>query len=372
MYFDDRNIIYFLIYIGMYIVLFLSGYFIDRSRRLKWYMWIIPIFAYALNVGLRFGRGTDYYLYLEDFDRFADGSYPGEEPFFYFLCHFIRDGLGYSWPSAVFIMSFIMMTSGCVLLSSHKGIISYALPLFAYYSSFSEQLSRWFLAFSFVIIGIMFFQKELEKHNLCIALLLFFCGILFHYGIIIVVLILIIIRKFDTPLLSPPIAVVLMLFTYTFLDSTIFSGYLDKFSFLSINGRFDNYFVDKTRFIKEFENYGLSITDLIIFIIFIYKGATLVNKCKSLVYFYNIALIGVVLSPFMLKYELLLRINYCLTFFMFLLLAYAFYFDFKKFRFSSFFSLLVALMLLKNIVFSSFSIPGYKLLYIWDVTINAL
>lgn len=369
-YFESQNITHFALGLLMYFTMFFSGSFIEKSHSSKKYLWLIPILAMGLNSGLRYDRGIDYMGYFMNFKTFADGDIPGEEPGWHFICNLFYNVLNLEWPFLVLFLSIFLVFSGVVFIKKHSICASFALPLFAYYSLFAENLARWFFAFSFVLLALTVITEDISsKKNLLKGILLLLCAFSIHYGILMAILPIIFIIRRQKVLCKPYTAIILLLLIYLLFSPSVLGNYLNILSYININNRFDNYQDNMKDWISENDEYHLSFTNAIIYIIFIVKGYKVAVTNHKILPYYNVALFGSIISPAMLMLEISTRINYSFTFFQFLIFGYIFKDDLvnSKQHFISFSSCVVILLIFKYILYNSFAVEPEKLLYLWDI-----
>ena len=142
---------------------------------------IVAIIAYTLNEGLRFGRGIDYNLYWQAYMDFARGWDAHQNIGFIFIqkC-FLFFNLPYQ--ALVMFMSFMFILGTLFIMKHYRTVIVYALPLWTLFSkSAVENMVRWYLAFSFVMIGLSFLMSN-EKQSKLKYLLFCFIGCTIHYA----------------------------------------------------------------------------------------------------------------------------------------------------------------------------------------------
>jgi hypothetical protein len=62
--------------------------------------------------------------------------------------------LGIPYQGFILLCSFILITCGVSFLKKHSEVLLYSLPLFFSVSLLAENLIRWFLGFSFVLLAL--------------------------------------------------------------------------------------------------------------------------------------------------------------------------------------------------------------------------
>lgn len=111
------------------IIGFTIGKRVSATTQKNYFLCVLPfILAFALNEGLRFGRGVDYngyyFKYLSILDS-ETGDRIISDPVFVTLCH-LNDLIGLPYQGLVFIFSLILAISGVILLKDNKNVLLYA------------------------------------------------------------------------------------------------------------------------------------------------------------------------------------------------------------------------------------------------------
>lgn len=98
-----------------------------KTDRKYWIYAILPIIAFSIISGLRFGRDIDYnnYYFIFTYSKTAEQ----QEPLFQFLVQLFKT-LGLPYFTFVQFCSTFLIFSYILLLKNFKSGIKYALPLF--------------------------------------------------------------------------------------------------------------------------------------------------------------------------------------------------------------------------------------------------
>ena len=201
------------------------------------------IIIYTLNEGLRFGRGIDYNIYAKDFVYNTGNQYFENGDLGFRYIGMLLQSLGMPFQAFVLLMSFILILSVLIFIRNFKECAPFALPLFLllFYTA-TENLMRWFLGFSFVLIGFSFIVQENKPIKNYIYFTLFsLLSFFFHFAIIIIPIIYIVLIRFKRPLLKPVVSISLfVLIALSFQTSIMLSlkEYLNVFSMLSDKSTF--------------------------------------------------------------------------------------------------------------------------------------
>ena len=114
-------------------------------------------------------------------------------------------------------------------------------------------------------------------------------------------------------------------------------------------------------------NFGVALLDILT----IFVGFNIVKRIPRLTYYYNIYLIGVVLSPAFFQIEILQRVCLLFKLFQFIILGYAFYiFLWRKKRVDNYSHILIWIIffnIIRVYIINVFLITDTDtILYIWD------
>ena len=135
------------------------------------------IIIYTLNEGLRFGRGIDYNIYAKDFVYNTGNQYFENGDLGFRYIGMLLQSLGMPFQAFVLLMSFILILSVLIFIRNFKECAPFALPLFLllFYTA-TENLMRWFLGFSFILIGFSFIVQEKKSiKNIDFSVLTIIC-----------------------------------------------------------------------------------------------------------------------------------------------------------------------------------------------------
>lgn len=310
------------------IIGFTIGKRVSATTQKNYFLCVLPfIIAFALNEGLRFGRGVDYNGYYFKYLSILDGETGDRiisDPVFVTLCH-LNDLIGLPYQGLVFMFSLILAISGVILLKDNKNVLLYAFPLFFLYSMPAENLMRWYLAFSFLLIAVYHYNKN----NLKTAFVFAVFAIGSHLAISLIVILLFLIKQIKRPLLNPYISIGIYLVLWLLFSTDMMLGllgYINKISFLSdyYSGYISNadIWLTGTGLGDKAQNFGIGLALPDILTIFLaYK---VMQKHPNTTYFANIYIVGALLAAALMRIELGYRITVVLKLFQCVILAYAF------------------------------------------------
>lgn len=356
----------------MLLSLTIIGQQINKQKKYYWAYMCIVILIFSLNEGLRWGRGTDfnnYYLAYQEISKYKFNT--DFEPLFtclVLLCNYLE----FNYQTFVFLLSFILILSASIFLQNHKNCLMYALPLLTFYVFIAENLMRWFLAFSFILISLYYLEKK--KYLLYIAISI--CAICIHYASIIPIVVIGIvfhIKKIILP--SSLVALGIFCFLFIIFKPSYMSFIADLIQQVQVANRFSGYQQNAEMWMTgdNLDMGKLSFSHALNCIYTITVGYKIFqqdNK-KNNIYIYNLALIGSVLAPALNQIELFMRINILFYLFQFYVIAYCFYEILNKKRKTTWYYKIFTWIILFNFIrMTTISMPFKELpnnlLYIWD------
>ena len=380
------NFIFILLFLITMYVLYINGKKIKalpEGIRLKKYLkTAMPsIIIYTLNEGLRFGRGIDYNIYAKDFVYNTGNQYFENGDLGFRYIGMLLQSLGMPFQAFVLLMSFILILSVLIFIRNFKGCAPFALPLFLFlFYTATENLMRWFLGFSFILIGFSFIVQEKKSIKNYIYFTLFsLLSFFFHFAIVIIPIIYIVLIRFKRPLLKPVVSISLfVLIALSFQTSIMLSlkEYLNVFSMLSDKSTF---YIDNAEQWLTGGASGLvfsAFPELYKTLLYIMEIILGYKLCKHLdnkyIILYNIFLIGFVILPVANQIELALRYQYLIFIYQFIILAYIidYYLVSKRLQLNNISYALVIIVFLyysqRQIRMWAFEEPEYRHLYVWN------
>ena len=370
---------YIVLLLLMLFILFRSGVRLQKEYKIWSGAGIVAILVYTLNEGLRFGRGIDYNTGGIGYETYASYSREVYETYigYNFLVRILVN-LGIPWQGCVMIMSFLFIVGLLYLMRSFKEVVPFALPLFALVSSGTvENLFKWYLAFSFFMIGLSYQLEQLDKLN--VKYVIFSCvAILFHTAFIPVPIIFYLLTKLNKPLL-PPFLSIPLFFAIAFLFQTSFMlNFVDFFNTASLlSDRLEHYTEDAEMwFTQGFHGRETMALPGIYDLLFFMAVVSLGYKCIKLmgqkyIFIYNLFLIGFLLKPITNQIPLFARYDEVLFFFRAIVLACILQIIYKEKKISLqpiYFNVALLIFFVWSCSFIRNPIKGIpeKYLYVWN------
>jgi hypothetical protein len=297
----------------MLFVLYRCGKAFTKTGKVLSVAGFIAIIAYALNEGLRFGRGVDFNDYWQKYELLARGV-DSTQNIAFLLFEKLMIELGLSWQCCIFVMSIMFIIGTFFLLKCYKEIAAATLPIFCLFSLYPvENMVRWYLAFSVFMIGLPFLLIDCRKSYVRYFFFsLFAC--LFHYAFIPIPILFLIISFLKKPIIHPFIIIPLY-FSIGLLFQTesmlVFVDYVNLIGDMS--EKFQSYGGNAEYWLTEGYS-GRSTTafsnmnELSLCFIVLVLGHKLVRGAeKKYIFAYNIFVIGFLIRPIANQIELVMR-----------------------------------------------------------------
>ncbi len=366
----------------LFIIVVCNAFHLSSLKRTVTLLSFFPtIAAYTLYAGLRWGRGIDYNLYYWLYKDINAGiGREDNEPLFELLIK-ISGWLGLEWKHFVFFMSFFLIFSGCFFLRNFRKESVLLLPFFVFNLSLAETLMRWYLGFSFILIGLYFLLQNKQRFFWVFSLL----GFLVHYGLAIDILgfylIWIFSRKY---VMKPTVALIIYIGIFFLFTPQFMSYFADFIQNVNLGTRFLMYQNNAEAWLVGDANDEvrgqLSMTNLIstIYLICIGYSCYVKNKTPVLACLFSWALIGWIFRPAAVQIEIAMRIHALFLLMGSLYSAYMCY-DIllrKRSLYSStirFFTVLFVLYNIYSLVMSPvFNVSESETYFIWDAAGRAV
>lgn len=377
-----ENIIYFILQLIMLISLYKGGNTIRKSKTPYWKGLLFSIIIFTLNEGLRFGRGIDYNLYVENYNKINSSNESSYEPLFTFLVR----AFGYlnlPWQAFVLFMSFLVIYSGCKFLKPYKEQLYLILPLYALNVIIAENLMRWFLGFSFILIGMSFLisdKNNLTKQYPKYRKFLFYAtlGCLCHYGLIPIVVVIALISTLKKILLPPYISILIYFITLIVANNETLLGLAGIINLLPLGEKMSTYQENIEFWLTggfgssdELPTTHLSATIFLTYLTYMgYKLGKGINSYKY-IFVYNLFLIGYITYPISQPIEIAFRYNTLFIIFQCIIFGYIIhYYLLRNKRINKLLLIIGWIIILNYIRIYIIEIPlgsnPNHVLYIWD------
>lgn len=210
---SDIKLIYILLKILLFIVFCFSGSWLSKAKTNKsyWMIAIVPMLAFAIIEGLRFGRLIDYNVYYFRYIDLGEGIEQFYELLFSIICY-VSYNCGIPYYMFIFFQCLFLAYATLLVFKNYGSAIKYALPIVLGLYIMNENFIRWYLAFSFILLSI----NSLVKNRNVGAWGWAICGVMIHFGFFFYFVILIAKGFLNRVSISPVISVGLLIIS-TFL-----------------------------------------------------------------------------------------------------------------------------------------------------------
>lgn len=238
----------------------------------------------------------------------------------------------------------------------------------------AENLMRWYLGFSFVLIALYHLLNNKRKYFFIFASL----GFLVHYGLIVDIFIFFIVwLLFEKPMLKPVIPIVAYIGIFILFDPQFMGQFADFIQQINLGTRFIGYQNNAEAWLTGDAHDDVrgeaSILNIVSTIFKIIVGYLCYEQSKSrnVACLYNWALIGWVFYPAAVQIEIAMRINVLFLFMGCMYTAYIYYVIIRRkvvvkpvIRYLTmiFFAYNIFTFIIKSVL----TLPEYLTYYIWD------
>lgn len=384
LFFDESmtTTIYTLLLLFTLFILYKSGKVLQDGGKVLSSAGLSAVLVYTFNEGLRFGRGIDYNLYGIEYEKLSSTGYSDWDISFQYIARALI-AMDVPWQGFVMLMSFIFIVATILLLRNFSEVLLYALPLFVLFTrNETQNMVRWYLGFSFVLIGLSYLLKEESRYNFKFwGFSIFACT--FHLALLPLPIVFYLLHLRKLPLLSP-LWVLLLYFSIAFFFQTDFmKRFVDIVNLLSMSlgsasERLANYgnraeYWLTGGFAGTSEHSALPNMHELIFLscLVIVGYKAVINKGGNYVFAYNMFVVGLLAYPLALQIELVQRFDQPFLFFRAIVLACIIECVFVKRtvpvnQLAWLFSVLIVLNMGRKIIITPFNGNPDKYLYVWD------
>lgn len=379
---SDVKIIFVFLKIIELVVFIISGYKLWNVKSVKkyWKIAIFPIITYGIVEGLRFGRLVDWNLYYLRYIQIGNNINALDyEPLFRIIFYLFYN-INIPFYIFIFLQTIFLVTCIFLLIKKYRKAIIFIVPLILYETSANEQLIRWYLGFSFILLSFY----ELNSNNKMKTYLFLYCATLIHVGFWFFLPIILFSKYINKYTIPPCLSFILFIAFSFFLDLSDLVLVSDAAEYivsmnLGLNDKVTSYLSDADRLIAgEWGDVGImeiNLTGKIRY--FLAYAPTILFAKKYLknysfgIFFYNLFVIGAIFSPLFLLIEIFDRIIRVFLFFS-IITNGLFYYEIYRNRkmVTKYLVVLTCIAYLCNIYpYVSNALrrtKDYTMLYIWD------
>lgn len=354
-------------------------YYLGNRLSLKYKLNSLPailvMLVFTINEGLRFGRGVDYNIYWQGYIDLAKG-WETNQNIGLVLIEKIFLFFNVPFQGLIIFMSFTFILGTLFFMKRFKEVLTFAMPLWVLFSFGAvENLLRWFLAFSFIMIGLSYLLND-DIKNVYKFIFFSFIGCIIHYAIIPIPFIFYFLSLRKMTLFKPKVSVVLFIMIIFLLDTNVMLTFVDALNKISyLSDRFTGYGENAEFWLTNNalgdETRRITFSQAIFFIFLIIAGYPCsIRAGKQYVFAYNIFLLGAFFYNIGLKVELVNRFVLIFYFFSAIVFASVIKTSFlikNKYRFSvQVFILFFLVLKLSSPIRDCIKDEAFKYMYVWD------
>jgi len=311
--------IYVVLYSLMFFILYQAGKGLKKNGgKIFSRPGLAAILAYSINEGLRFGRGINYNNYWQLYEEVSKGIEQDRDVCFVFLVK-IMIYLGIPYQGLIMFESLMLIFGMLFLLRNFCELLPLSLTLFVLFSFLPmENMVRWYIGFSFLLIGLSFLVKCKTKKYFLFCII----GCLLHIGLLPVTILFFFFFFFKKPLLHPLISIAAFVAIGFFFNTDFMLQFSDMFNMVtSLSERAESY--QKSAEMWLTGGYGgvyrsafPTKREMLFFFLIVwagYKSLRVYNHGD--VFVYNLFLFGFLIKPIANQIELLNRYHTVFFFF---------------------------------------------------------
>lgn len=372
------KVVYIFIKLIEWLIFILVGERISRvkSDRAYWRATLPAIISFALVDGLRYGRMVDYWGYLRLFKNTNSLITEGIDPLFSTFMYLFKEG-GLGFTSLMVVQSALLIYACFVILKPYRRYGKYAVPLLLPLLVMNENLTRWFMACSFLYIA---FYSYVGKKYLS-AVLYLVAAYATHNAIIPLIPLIILYPLYDKRLIPRSVVLVLLVFMTLFSDigDAIFivniSDWLLGSGLVDVETSMAGHLLHSQELIQgEHLEIGIMQSAFYQKLIYLLKWIPIIwfgytyAKDEEFKGIYNITAISIILSPLLSQVELLGRYTMFMNIFSVVVAGVYYYKELKRNRGFRCYMALLSLLLFMYPTISLIFNRGTdeNMLFIWD------
>ena len=272
----------------------------EKSTDKYWTILWIPITAFTIEEGFRWGRHIDWCAYYYQYQDMLKGYSTTHEPFFRLIWNTFAY-LELPYYIVVAFCSFLLIYSLCFFCKPYWKYAYILLPfLVVWIAPKAINLIRWYMAFSFLLIGLRLFLDNKKK----IAFIVFALSFFTHYAISLLIPLFLCVTYIKKFICKPWIAILVSLGLILFFNLSFMKNFVFIVELFSGVGRFAGYVENAEGWLTgagqnaiiERRSVIIYIISCIPFYLYIWYGKKCSNKLiKEDVILYNLAVLGLCL-----------------------------------------------------------------------------
>lgn len=303
------------------VILIVCGYGISYRKSNNFNIYAgISLVAYSIIVGMRYGRGRDYFHYYQDIstNMMAPGCTIDPEPLYKLWINTLYN-LKVP-PEVVFVFySFLLLLSFLLVLKNDRKIACWALPVFYLITNtVAENAIRQCFALSFVILAYYFYQKN----KLIGVLSSLIIAMNIHFSSIVVLFLFIFFGYAPIKIKSSKYLIIIYLLMLFAWQASLFDSVTDLLTKYDVDFGKSSYYIENSdRFLSsdsELTNHKASVVTLLMqavsSIMIIYYGVKLTSKEHKYNLPFAFSYLAIIIYQIGSNMEMYLRIFHWLSF----------------------------------------------------------
>lgn len=357
-----------------------SGYLLSRAKSNGeyWRKALLPILAYAVVTGLRFGREIDWNVYYFRYVGIGENiNYVDSAGLvFRWLCHFFYN-IGIPYHIFIMFQCIFLIFTILLLVNKYRKQATFILPTILTLIALNDNFIRWYVAASFFLLAI----NSMMKGQRSWMIIWFACAFLSHYGIIVLLPALLLKDLLNRFTLNRIIAVGLLFACCFVLSITQFTFLVDISEALlgaGDMGSATGYLQGTERLINgEMGRFGIGdrgIKNVLHFFTaapIIWYAQDVVKRYKYGTFFYNLFVAGAISFTIFNSVEILGRYSQILYLFAMIAGGILFYDVWQRRHKASSIMLILCFIsfsfLIMQNVYNTFTYTNeYRMLFMWD------
>lgn len=363
-------------YIVLHVLLVLITYmsckkikFQSSHKYWQYAMW--AIIAFTLEEGLRWGRMIDWCMYYESYASILNETDYTMEPVFRIVWSIFAI-LHVPYWGIISFMSFLFIVSAFYFCKPYRNVLPYVMPLLVVTAGyFAENLIRWYMSYSFLLIALRHYLDGKKKN----ALFWVVISVLSHYAMILSVFLMLLIDYFKKKMLHPFVAIALSVLFVSLMSyyKDLMMNLLFIANLFSSSERFGHYSEDASDwFVVQDANPFMSIVMMVPLYFALWVVNKKMNNSHLGCFVYNCFVVSLLIKSLGQDLELALRYRAIFDPFVCMLMGMVCYSSglfIKKINISK--AIMVVYLLLQTIHFVT-PLPNEKLnMYVWNDTKSA-
>ena len=292
------------------LIIYIYGLKIATLKSIKryWHIAWIPIIAFTVEEGFRWGRHIDWCAYYYQYQYMLDGFKTTHEPFFRFIWG-IFAFFDLPYPIVIAFCSFLLVFSLFYFFKPYNKL-AYILLVFliVWIAPKAMNLIRWYMGISFLLIAFRFYLNGKKL----ISYVWFFFSFFTHYAMLPLIVLIFFVSSWKRRFCKPWVLIIISISLILFFNTSFMAHFVPLVENLSEIERFSGYAMNAEGWLTgDLQNATIEKKSALIYILtslpFYFYIVYGYNETKEEIMFYNLAIIGISLRSISSGLELLGR-----------------------------------------------------------------